>query len=233
MHYLGGKHFLSKTLGGMITKALNGRVYWEPFVGAGNVVAKVESLNTRFASDVHEPLIAMWLELQKGWIPPQVVSESEYKAAKEGVYPDYLTAFIGFACSFGGKYFGGYARSKDQYNYTKGSSNSLLKKLETCKNVKFFSADYRSVTPVEESFIYCDPPYIKTTGYKGVPRFSHEEFWETVRGWSREYGCEVWVSEENAPKDFEVIWEKSYKSRLRDSNNQVVDRYERLFRHKE
>ena len=38
-------------------------------------------------------------------------------------------SFVGFGCSFAGKWFGGYARSNDKRNYAKMAKNSLNKKI--------------------------------------------------------------------------------------------------------
>ena len=38
-----------------------------------------------------------------------------------------LTGFVGFGCSFGGKWFGGYARNAGGTNYAAQSKRSLLK----------------------------------------------------------------------------------------------------------
>ena len=68
---------------------------------------------TRIANDVHKELIHMWNALRGGWTPPEYISESEYKNVKENKdkYPSYYVGYVGFHSTFGGKYFGGYARS--------------------------------------------------------------------------------------------------------------------------
>ena len=72
----------------------------------------------------------MWKALQNGWIPPNDISEEEYKYIRENKNENMaLTSFVGFGCSFAGKWFGGYARSNDKRNYAKMAKNSLNKKI--------------------------------------------------------------------------------------------------------
>lgn len=83
----------------------------------------------RIANDIHPELIIMWRALQKGWIPPSLVSEEDYVKAKAGEGFPFLRGFIGFGCSFGGKWFGGYARDSQERNYALQSKNSVLKQI--------------------------------------------------------------------------------------------------------
>ena len=55
----------------------------------------------------------MWQGLQSGWTPPDVITKEEYKYIREHKDENpALTGFVGFGCSFGGKWFGGLARNK-------------------------------------------------------------------------------------------------------------------------
>ena len=55
----------------------------------------------------------MWKELQKGWITPDIITKEDYYYIKENKdEKPYLTGFVGFGCSFGGKWFGGLASNK-------------------------------------------------------------------------------------------------------------------------
>ena len=58
---------------------------------------------------------------------------------------------------------------------------------------------------ITNSLIYCDPPYQGTTGYK-TGAFNHEEFFEWCRQ-MKSKGNIVFVSEYNAPDDFELVWQ--------------------------
>ena len=65
------------------------------------------------------------------------ISEEEYKLAK--TRKDHLKAFVGFGCSFAGKYFGGYARGSEERNYCSNAKHSILKKHKTMQDVVFMS----------------------------------------------------------------------------------------------
>ena len=72
--------------------------------------------------------------------------------------------------------------------------------------------------------IYCDPPYKNTTGYK-VGKFNSDLFWNTMREWSK--NNYVFISEEEAPDDFEVVWEQKKRRTL---NSKVREcKTEKLF----
>lgn len=120
MQYLGGKARLRKQIGAYINEIIGDREYIEPFVGGGNILAEVRA-KKRTALDANEALITMYKALQKGWRPPTAVSEEEYAHYKALKDPnDPMTAFVGFAASFGGKWFGGYARSRQGQDYVGG-----------------------------------------------------------------------------------------------------------------
>lgn len=84
--------------------------YVEPFVGGFNLIDKVTG--NRTANDSHPYLIALFKAVQGGWLPPEEVSETDYLEIKNN--PDNhspeLVGFVGFGCSFSGKWWGGYAR---------------------------------------------------------------------------------------------------------------------------
>ena len=75
--------------------------------------------------------------------------------------------------------------------------------------------------------IYCDPPYADTTGYSGVDAFDSSKFWDVMREWSKTNT--VYVSEFNAPADFEAVWEKPYKVQMCKEQQLVT---EKLFKMK-
>ena len=57
--------------------------------------------------------------VKHGYDLPESVSEQEYKYIREHKDDDpALAGFVGFGCSFGGKWFGGYARdNRTSRNY--------------------------------------------------------------------------------------------------------------------
>lgn len=229
MQYLGGKTQLAKPLARYLeSRRSPGQPYLEPFVGAANVLCEMSGQRT--GSDVHDDLIALLRGVRDGWEPPYYVSEEEYyraKAANDNEVDPRLRAFIGFGCSFGGKLWGGYARNSRGDNYAAQSAHSLIRKGRKLQNAKLLCIDYRHLEP-EGHLIYCDPPYSGRTHYRETPRFDHDEFWETMRRWSR--SNTVLISEYEAPPDFVSVWEQPANLRLANSSTQPV-RLTRLFQH--
>ncbi len=230
MKYMGGKFRIRKALGELLNKNLNRNDYYEPFVGAAWVLGEVKAEN-RYASDANPWLITMWYALQNGWMPPEAVTEEEYAWYKKNQpLDDPMTAFIGFGCSFGGKWFGGYARDKhSDRNYAQNTRNTILKKIPHISSAKFVSCSYLDLTP-NDSLVYCDPPYKSTTGYGAVEAFNHDEFWEVMRAWSK--GNTVLVSEYNAPEDFVYVAEFNSRMGLKSKNGEKEIRSEKVFAHK-
>lgn len=116
MKYMGSKARIAKYISPIIQKSIddnNISIYFEPFVGGCNLIDKIKCEN-RIGNDIHKYLISMWIELQKGWIPPKSISEEFYNEVRvnRDKYPDYLVGYVGFNSTFGAKYFGGFARGK-------------------------------------------------------------------------------------------------------------------------
>lgn len=161
---------------------------------------------------------------------PEVITEEQYKYIREHKDEDcVLTGFVGFGCSFGGKWFGGYARNKTNTNYALQSKKSLLKDMSTLMNAEFICQDYRNVILPDDCIIYADPPYNNTTGY-GREKFNSDEFWEYARNTSKNHI--MLISEQSAPDDFIPIWEKPFTRTLDVNKQNQFKVTEKLFIHK-
>ena len=227
MRYMGGKARTASHIVAFLESVRKpSQVYVEPFVGAGWILTKLEG--ERIASDSCLDLILLWESLQKGWIPPDTISEAEYQQLKASTIPSALRAFAGFGCSFAGKWFGGYARSGSR-NYASNARNSLLKKVQQLNDVRFICTDYASLKPTD-ALIYCDPPYSGTTGYGATEKFDWVRFWGTVRQWSA--ANTVIISEYAAPDDFACVLEIPTKTDMRIASGDKERRIDRLFQYK-
>lgn len=229
MKYLGGKVRVAKHIVAHLNEATaGGASYWEPFVGGGSIVAKVVA-DRRVASDACLPLINMYRALKEGWVPPEVLDEAEYVEIKKTQDPnDPLTAFAGFACSYAGKWFGGYARDgKGKRNYAGEGKRALLKWLEEIRDVEFYYCHYQHANIPSGWVIYCDPPYAGTTSYSAVHAFDHERFWRWVRI-LLEFENQVFVSEYTAPEW--AVCVDQFERNLEMSRRGGERRTERLFR---
>lgn len=199
----------------------NHRDVWvEPFVGGGNMIAEVIGVNRRIGNDQNLYIIRMFQAVQKGWIPPEEISEERYQQLKRNsnIFIEdeaAMRGFVGIGCSYSGKWFGGYARGNDSKgnprNYCLESKKNLMNQAPKIASVEFYGGDYQAFPIPDNSIIYCDPPYQGTTRYTG--NFDHKRFWE----WCDEQiakGHKVFVSEYNAPENWRCIWEKKVNNSL-------------------
>lgn len=229
MQYMGSKNKLAKDIIPIILKdRKEGQWYVEPFVGGCNMIDKVDG--NRIGNDSHYYLIEMWKALQNGWIPPSDITKEDYYELKSNPdkYIPEVIGFVGFLCSFGGKWWGGYAANSKGENYAARGSRIMIKQIDRLKGVMFLNQKYSEIEMPNNSIIYCDPPYEGTTAYKD--KFNNKIFWQWCRDKTKE-GHQVFISEYNAPDDFECILEINHKTIL-DKNSQKV-RVEKLFRLKQ
>lgn len=228
MRYFGGKTRTCNAISEILQYNLEeGQTFISPFVGGGWVENLI--VGNKECYDKHPYLIAMYQELQKGWEPPKELTKEEYDHIKTN--PDekpYLTGFVGFGCSFAGKWFGGYAKDSTGRNFCLNAYNSIMRKMKGFQDTKFECKSYKDINP-SGALIYCDPPYAGTTQYSKqlVGDFDSDEFWATMREWSKKNI--VVVSEYNAPEDFKCAWEQKVKLDIRDKDNKKKDRVEKLF----
>lgn len=232
MQYLGSKNKLSKHILPIILHYWDnegGQSYYEPFVGGANIIDKLPP-GEKIGGDNNNYIISMFIVLQKGWQPPDTLTQEEYKKIKSNPenFDTALVCFAGYLCSFGGKWFGGYAKNNKNDNYCARDKRVLLKQILNLRDVKFICCDYKNLWLKPKSFIYCDPPYQNTTSYNC--NFNHKKFWEWCREKSKE-GHTVIISEYNAPEDFVCIFEKKVKTVL-NLNSQKDFRTEKLFMYK-
>ena len=201
------------------------------FCGSGAVEAKLAPHFDRvICNDKHEYLIEMLKGVQNGYELPEQITEEQYKYIKSHKDEDKILAgFVGFGCSFGGKFFGGYARNKEQTNYALQSKKSLLNDMIYLPNTEFTCLDYRDVDIPNGSIVYADPPYANTTTYQGQ-KFDSEAFWEYMRQISK--NNQVFISEQTAPDDFECIWEKPFTRTLDRNKDNQFKVVEKLFTYK-
>lgn len=224
MRYLGGKSRLRHEIASYLTSIRGGLKYFEPFVGGGWVLQEMSGV--RYASDVNEFLITLYKSLQSGWVPPDELSEREYNIIRQSMDKhNPLTAFAGICCSFGGKWFGGYARNASGTNYARTGKKSLLKQLPKIIDVKFATRQYYECNP-KGLLIYCDPPYNGTTEYAIKTKFDYNLYYSTMKEWSKDNI--VIMSEYSMPKEFKIIREFRTNSCLRIGSTH--ERIERLFR---
>ena len=242
MKYMGSKARFAKEIYKVICERTprNGRAWVEPFAGGMNMISNIPAEDgPRYANDCNFYLIELFKALVNGWIPPQNVSKELYYDCKNNIekYEPYFIGYIGFNCSYSGIWFGSYAGStKTAINtvrdYQEEAFKNVTKQIEKMKDVLFCNTTFENLNEIlpKESIIYCDPPYEGTSKYKDD--LNHEKFWQWVRELSADF--DVYVSEYNAPDDFECIWQKEAKSSLSANGKQGGNKksIEKLFVYK-
>lgn len=236
--YMGSKRRLAKHILPIILKDRDpGQWYVEPFVGGGNMIENV--YGNRIGADSNEFLIAaLKLIRDTPELLPDLVTEDDYNKARQSeAIPAGLKGYIGFAMSFGGKFFGGYRRDKagtagdigNMETQSRRSKSAAIKQSELIKEVKFVCKSYEMLVLPPNCIVYCDPPYENATKYKDD--FDHDKFWEWVRETSKN-NHQVFVSEYSAPDDFECVWEMDLSNTLSKNGDSAIVAKERLFVHK-
>ncbi len=233
MQYLGGKTRIAKQLAAVINPIRGGRPVWDAFCGGLSMSAALGG--EVYASDGNLALISTYKAVATGWDPPSVVTEDEYEAARALSDEDPHKAFVAIGCSFGGKWFGGYARAHDPADkrttvgFAAGARKSLLR---VCPGRNFFWIDFLRVTPRPwPSVLYLDPPYAGATDYAGCPPFDHNLFYRRVVEWSKH--TDVFVSEYSMPDlpNGRVMWEAVVRTSM-DGRGAVGKARERLYHYR-
>ena len=228
MRYMGGKTRIAAPIAKIISTA-GGDTFVSLFCGACSVESKLTGFNRIILNDKHKYLIAMLRGVQAGYELPDKVTEQQYKEIRADKDRDpVLTGFAGFVCSFGGKFFGGYARDKKYgRNYAEVGKRGLLKTMSTLQKAEILCKDYRDVPIPSGAVIYADPPYKDATPY-GSDKFNYEDFWAYMRLLS-EKGHKVYISEQNAPPDFICVWQKPIRRTIDVNKNNNFLITEKLF----
>lgn len=208
--------------------SVGGDCFVSLFCGSCAVESKVQGFSRKILNDRHQYLIALLQGVQRGYELPESITPEQYRHIREHKDDDpTLAGFVGFGCSFGGKWFGGYARNATGTNYAAQSKRSLLKDMATLQDATFVCADYRRVCIPPRAVIYADPPYNNTTGYHG-DRFDSAEFWIAMRLLA-DTGHTVFVSEQEAPPDIQCVWERKFTRTLDRNKSNQFSVTEKLF----
>lgn len=229
MRYMGGKSRIGKKLGAILNEYLDGKLdFVEPFVGGFNIVPHIQTTGRIECGDANGALIHLYRAIQDGWTPPENVSEEEYQLAKTLPDTDPQKAFCGIGCSFGGKWFGGYARDGKR-NFAKNCHNALAKKAEHIKRAGLWNCDYFEIWNYDmpQSVIYCDPPYEGTTRYDGAKGFNHAQFWDWCAHMARRHY--VFVSEYRCPISHRVVFEKEQTTTVSRDKMKYAKATEKMF----
>ena len=244
---MGSKSRIAKYIVPIIQKCIddnNLKHYLEPFVGGANIIDKI-SCENRYGSDTNEYLIALLRYVSKGGKLLDEVPRDFYNDVRNAYNEDYddlekwIVANVGFLASYNGRWFdGGYAqpvyektkngtRYRDYYQEKK---RNLEAQAPLLAGIEFSCIDYRQLPRPKGAMIYCDPPYENTKQFKNSIHFNFDEFWQTMREWSKDNF--VLVSELSAPDDFVCVWQKDVQRSMK-STDSTMRAVEKLFAYKD
>ena len=232
MKYMGSKNRIAKEILPIMLKERGQRTWVEPFVGGANVIDKVQG--NRIGNDNQEYVIALYKALQNGYIPPKEVTSDFFFEVENNKdkYPKELVGYLGTQLTFGCEWWGSFRRDNTgKRNYGVEAYNNVMKQQPNLIGIEFVCGDYRDLEIPSNSLIYCDPPYRGVRKYVGNVKFDSDVFWEVCRNWSKQ-GHIVFVSEYEAPTDFECVWSKEISASANNSikTGQGLKAVEKLFK---
>lgn len=243
MVYMGAKTKYAKYIVPILQKTIdenNIELYIEPFVGGANVIDKIKCAR-RIGYDRSDTLIALLQQARDDF--SKVLTEGSRELwdkgksyVKDGIMPDDMTlAEIGamefFASFSNGGFPRGYAKDAKGRFYFQEARNNMEKQAPNLKGIEFYISNYYDLNNIDGAVIYCDPPYANTKhyGYAKQEKMDYERFWNWVRELSK--NNYVFVSEQTAPEDFDVLWEQEVKRTCGKDNDFKAT--EKLFVYKE
>lgn len=194
--------------------------------GGCNIIDKIEVKN-RIAYDLNNYLIDLYNKaVYDNIIFPTKIDREEWDSCKNNPEdnPKWKVALVAFFCSYSARGFcGGYALNGKRDYYTE-RLNNFKKQIPLLKGIHFETKDIYDLN-TKNCLIYLDPPYKNTKKYDISKNFNSEKFWGKVRELSKDNI--VIVSEQEAPEDFDILWEKEIKRNCFGNGHTSV--YERLF----
>jgi DNA adenine methylase len=226
----------------------NIEMFVDCFCGGANLIDKIDC-NYLIANDLSPSLIALHQQAQKDFsvIPTDGNREywdkayAEWKKVKgewdeHHIIPDtemplYEIGAIEWYSSFAnGGFPRGYAKNAHGRNYYQEAyrNHKAQAAADNYKKINFIQGDYRVLlfklpskgeygaldTP---TLFYCDSPYKGTKPYAINPKFNHEEYYNWLRETSKK--VPIFISEQEMPDDFTIVWEKEAKRTAGLDNN--------------
>ena len=242
MTYMGSKAKYAKHIVPILQTTidkLNIDTYIEPFVGGANIIDKIKCKN-RYGYDRSDTLIAL-LQLASTDFDRVLKNGSRElwdkgkKYVKDGIMPEDMSlADIGaiefFASFSNGGFPRGYAKNVEGRDYFQEAYRNLEMQAPNLNGIVFKCQTYDQLDKdTAGAVIYIDPPYqgTKIYGYASQPKMDYEHFWNWVREISK--NNYVYVSEQQAPDDFEILWTQETKRTTNKTND--FKAVEHLFRY--
>lgn len=146
-----------------------------------------------------------------------LVRDAWKNGADKDKYEQWYVGNVGFLASYNGRWFdGGYAKPtsikthngnkiRDYYQESKRNLEKQAGDLSTV-SLDCISYEYYLKTDYSGVCFYLDPPYFHTKEFGIAKNFDHVDFWNFARRLSK--NNYVYISEQYAPNDFEIVWSK-------------------------
>ena len=232
MIYMGSKAKYAKYIVPILQKAIDENcvdTYIECFVGGANIIDKIKC-EKRYGFDRSDTLIALLQTAADDFDKVMKDGNRELwdkgkEYVKNGNMPKDMTlAEIGaieFLASYSnGGFPRGYAKNTETRNYYQEAYRNLKAQAPNLKDIVFKCQNYWDLSDTTNNcVIYLDPPYqgTKFYGYANQPKMDYEHFWNWVRKISR--NNYVFISEQNAPEDFKILWQQEVKRTTNKTND--------------
>lgn len=209
-------------------------------MGGANIIDKIKCEN-RYGYDRSDTLIALLQTTAEDF--ENVLKEGNRELwdkgkayVKDGIMPSDMTlAEIGamefFASFCNGGFPRGYAKNTETRDYYNEAYRNMKIQAPNLKGIEFKCQNYWELDEdTSGAVIYLDPPYAGTKiyGYANQPKMDYTHFWDWVRKISK--NNIVYISEQAAPDDFEVVWEQQVTRTMNKENN--FKAVEKLFKYK-
>lgn len=246
MVYMGSKRKYTKYIIPIIQDYIeknNISTFIDCFVGGANIIDKIDC-NVKIGNDLSPSLIALHQQAQIDFskIPTSGNREfwdsaySEWKNIKKfmnennGEIPSFLSmnlsdigAIEWYGSFSNGGFPRGYAKPSGGRDYYKEAYKNHMKQVNEnkYKDIIFIQGDYRNILNVIDKnanvLLYCDSPYKGTKPYGINNKFNFEEYYDWLRNVSTIFP--IFISEQNMPNDFNIVWEKEAARTCGKDNN--------------
>ena len=211
-------------------------------------------------TELNPDIVAFWEGLKGNWEPPKIVTLELYNKLSANrrsrslrdeksllnKAPSAISAYVGNAFSFNGTYFGSFRGKYQSEEITTRENKSTYDEVMRMKSIvqycdveilkpeSCFDLDLDKISKGKRLTIYCDPPYEaslkKMNNNKYFSRFDVQQFWDTMREWSKKHLVIISEDMENVPSGFQKVWEKQVYRNISSSSKKKF-KTESLFVH--
>ncbi len=213
---MGSKYALSKQIsevirGHVTNEGFHYDLYAEPFCGVCTVFKHLSLGYQSLINDSNESLIMLLQEIKDQVFENTIITKELWEHYKASPEPSALRCICQYGCSFNN--FSSYVDDNG------ASFRTMIKLTPLLSEAIIFNFDYREFFNVLtglrcDILLYCDPPYngCETNGTSYGSKFDSLEFYEQVRKLPK--NIKVYISDLEAPDDFECIWSQERKTRM-------------------